>query len=112
MENQKENKIVFFGTPNFSKLILKELTKKGFNIVAVITKPDKPVGRGQKLSSTPVKKLAKKENITIFEPKKVKNIKKELKDIKPTLGVIAAYGQIVPKEILKIPEKGFLNIHP
>ncbi|MFW6283154.1 MAG: methionyl-tRNA formyltransferase [Minisyncoccales bacterium] len=107
-----KNKIIFFGTPNFSKLILKELVEEKFNITAVVTKPDKPVGRGQKMSSTPVKKFALKKGITILEPKKVKDIKKKLEKLNPDLAIVAAYGQIIPKEILEIPQKGILNIHP
>jgi len=105
-------KIIFLGTPNFSKSILKELIENNFNVVAVVTKPDKPVGRGQKMKSTPVKKLSQKENITILEPGKISNIKSKIKKIEPDLGIIAAYGQIIPKEILEIPKHGFLNIHP
>src|SRR6056297_260688 len=92
--------------------LIKQKNENNFNVVAVVTKPDKPVGRGQKMKSTPVKKLSQKENITILEPGKISNIKSKIKKIEPDLGIIAAYGQIIPKEILEIPKHGFLNINP
>jgi len=105
-------KIIFLGTPEFGAIILEGLIKNNYSPVLVITAPDKPVGRKQILTSPPVKKIAEKYNITVTQPEKIKEAAIEIKNLNPDLIICAAYGQIIPKEILEIPKHGCLNIHP
>ncbi len=109
----KENyKIVFFGTPKFAAIVLDLLAKSEFKPVAVVTEPDKPVGRKQILTNPPVKETALKYNIPIFQPEKLQVISHKLQELNPDLFIVAAYGRILPKNILDIPQKGALNLHP
>ncbi len=113
MQNEKSKlKIIFIGTPEFGAIILEGLIKNNLKPVLVITAPDKPVGRKQILTPPPVKTIAQKYNILIEQPKKIKNLKLKIKNLKPDLGIVAAYGHIIPQEILTIPKYGFLNVHP
>lgn len=105
-------KIVFFGNPEFGAIILENIIKGGQKPKLVVTYPDKPVGRKQILTPTPVKIIAKKYKIPVEQPNDLKEIKGKLKKLKPDLIIIAAYGRILPKEILDIPKGGCLNIHP
>ena len=111
MENCKI-KIIFIGTPKFGAIILEGLIKNNYKSILVITAPDKPVGRKKVLTPLEVKLVAQKYKISILQPEKVSNIKGQLSNIKPDLIICAAYGQILPKEILEIPKYGCLNIHP
>jgi methionyl-tRNA formyltransferase len=107
--------IVFWGTPEFAAIILDILIKNNYLPVAVVTAPDKPVGRKKILTPPPVKVLAQKHNLFILQPEKLKenfNFKSEILNLKPDLFIVAAYGLILPKEILDIPKYGSLNIHP
>jgi methionyl-tRNA formyltransferase len=104
-------KIIFVGTPEFGAIILENLIKADFKPVLVITETDKPVGRKQIITSPPVKIAALRYNISIAQPGKIKDYK-EIKNLNPDLIIIAAYGQIIPKEILEIPKYGCLNVHP
>lgn len=105
--------IIFMGTPSYATCILKELVDKGFNIQALFTQPDKPVGRKQILTPSDTKKfiLENNLNIEIFTPKSLKdeNIINEIKSLKPDFIVVAAYGKILPKEILDIAP--CINLH-
>jgi len=105
-------KIIFVGTPEFGAIVLEGLIKGGYRPILVITAPDKPVGRKQILTPPPVKLLASKYGIPISQPKEIRNSKSEIRKLEPDLIVVAAYGQILPKEILDIPKFGCLNIHP
>ena len=110
--NPKETKIIFWGTPEFALPSLKALIKNGYNIVAVVTNPDEPVGRKQIITPPPVKTLAQKHKVAILQPVSLKDTN-FIKDMPETdLFVVAAYGKIIPKEILDIPKLGALNIHP
>ena len=107
-------KIIFAGTPQISASYLSLLLKFKKKVIAVLTQPDKPAGRGRKLSSSPVKKLAEREKINIFEPISLKNnpqIGEHLKKINPDLFFVVSYGLMIPKEILSIPRLGCINIH-
>lgn len=111
MINKKgEEKIIFIGTSDFAAVILKALADS-YRIRAVIARPDKPVGRHQILTSSPVKKKAEKYNLPILQPVKIEEIFSEIKKIKPDLIIVAAYGQIIPKKILDLAEFGSINIH-
>src|SRR3989344_795809 len=112
----KRFKIVFMGTPEFSVPYLKSLIDSDlFEIVAIITQPDKPKGRKQIIAPPPIKVLAKKYNLEILQPEKLKNnrgIIASLKKIEADLMVVAAYGQIIPEEILELTKLGNINVHP
>ncbi|MBI4101621.1 MAG: methionyl-tRNA formyltransferase [Candidatus Nealsonbacteria bacterium] len=105
-------KIIFFGTPEFGAIVLKRLIGEGYKPVLVVTEPDKPVGRKQVVTPPPVKILAEKSSIPVLQPDKIKNSEREMKSLNPDLGIVAAYGQLIPKTILDIPKYGFLNVHP
>ncbi len=111
-EQRTELKIIFMGTPEFGAIILKGLIKNDYKPILVITPPDKPVGRKQILTPPPVKLVAQKYKISIEQPEKVPSFKLQVSSLKPDLIICAAYGQIIPQEILKIPKYGCLNIHP
>lgn len=117
------NKVIFFGTSEFAAPSLEALVKAGYEISAVITTPDEPAGRKQVLAPPPVKITAQKLGLKILQPEKLKGnqeffdtLRKLLKPItynlKPDLGIVAAYGKIIPKEIMDIFEYGIINIHP
>jgi len=105
-------KIVFMGTPEFGTIILEELVNGGYKPILVVTATDKPVGRKQTLTPPPVKVVAEKYGIDFLQPEKIENCKLKIENYKPELVVVAAYGQILSKEILEIPKYGCLNIHP
>lgn len=95
-------KIVFMGTPDFAVPSLHALTEAGYAVAAVVTQPDKPKGRGKTLLPTPVKEEAVMHDIPVYQPEKVRNnpeFLEILKEINPEIIVVAAYGQIIPKEI-------------
>jgi methionyl-tRNA formyltransferase len=104
---------VFFGTPNFSRLVLETLIKNGLTPNLVVTSPDKPVGRKQILTPSPVKQFALENNLKIITPKTKEELLKELqKNNNLTIGILAAYGLILPPEVINVFPKGIINIHP
>lgn len=103
--------IIFMGTPDFAKESLESIYNAGHNILAVVTNPDRPKGRGMKMIASPVKEFAIEKGITVFQPEKVREIKEELKALKPDLFCVVAYGKILPKDILDIPALGSINVH-
>ena len=107
-------KIVFMGTPDFSKESLEALYNAKYEILAVVTNPDRPKGRGMKTIASPVKEFALEKGIKIYQPEKVRNNEEfisEIKALKPDVICVVAYGKILPKEILEIPSKGCINVH-
>ena len=98
------------GTPEFSVPVLEGLIEN-YNVVAVVTQPDKKVGRKGVLTFPPVKECALKNNIKVFQPQKIKNEYKEIIDLKPDMIVTCAYGQIITKDILDCPKYGCINVH-
>lgn len=106
------SKIIFIGTPEFGAIILEKLINQGYPPVLVITETDKPVGRKKTISPPPVKIIAQKFNIPVLQPLKIINCRSEIENLKPDLMIVAAYGQMISREILKIPECGCLNVHP
>lgn len=105
--------IVFMGTPAFSAPILRMLHEEGYNILAVVTQPDRPVGRKKILTPPPVKEEAIALDLPVLQPEKLKG-SEELQKIfalKPDLVVTAAFGQILPKELLEAPRLGCINVH-
>ncbi len=110
--NSSPANIAFFGTPQFAVPILGKLARNGFKPVAVFCAPDKPVGRKQTLTPPPVKILAQKYNIPVFQPADKKELEKQIAGLKPDLIISAAYGIIISEKTLAAPKFGCLNIHP
>jgi methionyl-tRNA formyltransferase len=107
-------RILFMGTPDFAKVSLEAIYNAGHDIIGVVTNPDKPKGRGMKMIASPVKEFAIQKNIPIFQPIKVRNNTEfidKIKALNPEIICVVAYGKILPKEILDIPEKGCINVH-
>ena len=106
-------KIVFMGTPDFAVPSLEALIDK-FGVEAVFTQPDRPRGRGKKMVFSPVKEIAVKHDIKVFQPEKLKDdieAVEYLKELKPDFIIVVAFGQILPKKILDIPKYGCINLH-
>lgn len=107
-------RIVFMGTPDFAVGSLQALCESGkHEILAVVTQPDRPKGRGNKLLQTPVKEYALEQGLTVYQPQKVKNPEfvELLHELQPELIVVAAFGQFLSKEILELPKYGCINVH-
>ncbi|HON44436.1 MAG: methionyl-tRNA formyltransferase [Planctomycetes bacterium] len=106
-------KIIFFGTPLFSVPILESLDKSEHNILAVVTQPDKRQGRKKTLVPSPVKEYAMQHNIPVFQPDKVneKTFIKQIKEYKPDVMVLVAFGQFIGKTLLELAPWGILNVH-
>jgi methionyl-tRNA formyltransferase len=106
-------KIVFMGTPEFAVPSLKMLADK-YNVMAVLTQPDRPKGRGKKLAFSPVKEAAVEMGIKVYQPLKLKSdpeVINAIKEIEPDFIIVVAFGQILPKEVLDIPKYGCINLH-
>jgi methionyl-tRNA formyltransferase len=106
-------KVVFMGTPSFAVPTLEALLESEFSVIGVVTQPDRPRGRGQTLSASPVKELAQAHGLPILQPEKMKQPEflKELEQWKPDVIVVTAFGRILPKIILHLPPRGCLNVH-
>lgn len=105
-------RIVFMGTPDFAARCLEACFQVG-EVVAVITQPDRPAGRGQKPKPSPVKELASARGIPVLQPEKIRGtgFAQELRALAPEVCVVAAYGKILPKDVLEVPAKGCVNVH-
>jgi methionyl-tRNA formyltransferase len=106
-------KIIFAGTPEFSAVALQALIQSRHRVVAVYTQPDRPAGRGRKLTASPVKELALQHNIPVFQPLSLRDPaeQKILQDLKADIMVVAAYGLLLPLSVLQAPRLGCVNIH-
>ena len=104
--------IVFFGTDEFSAISLRELISKGFTIAAVVTKPDSRKGRGRKLETSPIKKIAETHNIPIWQPLRMDAIAEHVKKLDDPIGVLVSYGKIIPASIISLFNPGIINLHP
>ena len=107
-------RVLFMGTPDFAEESLKSLVEAKYDIVGVVTNPDKPKGRGMKMVASPVKQYALEKGLKIYQPEKVrKNTEfiEEIKSLNPDVICVVAYGKILPKEILEIPKLGCINVH-
>ena len=107
----KKEKIVFFGTPNFASNILQGLIDNGYNVIAVVSQPDKPVGRKKILMPTPVKEVALANNIEVFQPTSLRKDYSFLSNLDFDLIISAAYGQMIPNEVLAMPHINSINVH-
>lgn len=106
----KDKKIVFMGTPIFSVPVLEKLIEN-YNVIGVVTQPDKEVGRKRILTKSPVKILAEQNNIKVLQPIKLRDEYQEIIDLNPDMIVTCAYGQILPKELLEYPKYKTINVH-
>ncbi|MGI9321897.1 MAG: methionyl-tRNA formyltransferase, partial [Thiogranum sp.] len=106
-------RVVFAGTPDFSVPILQALLDSGHSVVAVYSQPDRPAGRGRKLTPSPVKQLAVQHHIPVFQPASLKTseARQQLAELRPDLMVVVAYGLILPQAVLDLPERGCVNLH-
>ena len=106
-------RIVFLGTPEFAVPTLKRLLASRHTVCGVLTQPDRPRGRGQRLSHAPVKALAVARGLPILQPERMKapEVAATLRDWAPDLGVVAAYGKLIPEELLALPRLGMINVH-
>lgn len=106
-------RVIFFGTPIFARIILEKIYEK-LNILAVVTQPDKPQGRGKKIIPSPVKLFAMEKNIPIYQPERLRNnfeIEEIIRNLNPEAYIVAAYGKIITENLLLIPPFGGINIH-
>ena len=104
-------KIVFMGTASFSKEVLVNLLENDYNIIGVVTQPDRYVGRKKVLTMPEVKEVALEYNIPVFQPANIKNDYQSIIDLQPDLIITAAYGQLVPAALLEAPKLGCINVH-
>ncbi|MCR5626965.1 MAG: methionyl-tRNA formyltransferase [Lachnospiraceae bacterium] len=106
-------RVIFMGTPDFASGVLKEMVKNNIDVVLAVTQPDRVSGRGKKVSMSEVKTAAVEAGIPVFQPEKIKepDAVLELKKYNPDLMVVAAFGQILSKEILDMPQYGCINVH-
>ena len=106
-------RVVFMGTPDIAATCLKKIIADGFEVVGVYTQPDRPKGRGMKMQFSPVKEVALAENIPVFQPENFREDEtvQQLRDLRPDVCAVVAYGRILPQKVLDIPAKGCINIH-
>ena len=106
-------RIVFMGTPDFACPTLQRLIDRGENVVAAVSQPDRPKGRGQKEEPPPVKVLAQRHDIPVFQPVKVRTPEsvQHIRELSPDVIVVVAFGQILPQSLLDIPPRGCINVH-
>lgn len=106
-------RIVFMGTPEFAVPSIKMLVENNYNVVAAVTQPDKPKGRGNKITPPPVKVYAEEKGIIVLQPEKIKTGEffRQLEALKPDLFITVAYGRILPQDILELPPLGCINVH-
>jgi methionyl-tRNA formyltransferase len=106
-------RVVFMGTPDIAATCLKKIISDGFDVVGVYTQPDRPKGRGMKMVASPVKELALANDIPVFQPENFRSDEdvEALRDLKPDVCAVVAYGRILPQRVLDIPTKGCVNIH-
>ena len=110
--NKKEAKILFMGTPDIARDCLAQLIADGWNIIGAFTREDKPVGRKQIMTAPPVKQLALENNIPVYQPKTLKGEYSDvIAQLAPDMIVVVAYGRILPKAVIDVPQFGCLNLH-
>ena len=106
-------RVLFWGTPEFAAPPLRALIGEGFEVVGVVTQPDKPLGRSRTITAPPVKQIAAEEEIPVLQPKNARDpeLVEKLEALKPDISIVVAYGHILPQKIIDLPPKGTLNIH-
>lgn len=108
----KHEKLVFFGTEDFSAVILQKLIDAGYEFSAIITKPDAKSGRGKKTVPPAVKTIGQEKNIPVLQPGNLQNVVQEIAAFNANFAILAAYGKLVPKNILDVFSGGIINVHP
>lgn len=111
--NMSDLRVIFMGTPDFAVPCLDKLVEEKYNVVAVVSQPDRPKGRGQKLAQSPVKEAALAYGLPVLQPEKVREseFQAKLALLKPDLIVVVAFGQLLPKVLLDLPPLGCINVH-
>ncbi|HEX9310222.1 MAG TPA: methionyl-tRNA formyltransferase, partial [Gemmatimonadaceae bacterium] len=106
-------RVVFWGTPEFAAPALRALIGEGFEVIGVVTNPDKPQGRSREIIPSPVKQIAVEEEIALFQPRNARdaNLYERLHQLEPDVSVVVAYGHLLPQKIIDLPRLGTLNIH-
>jgi methionyl-tRNA formyltransferase len=106
-------RVLFWGTPEFAAPPLRALIGEGFEVVGVVTQPDKPQGRAREIIPPPVKQIAVEEEISVFQPKNARDpeLLEKLNVLQPDISIVVAYGHILPQKIIDLPRLGTLNIH-
>src|SRR5438552_5515364 len=106
-------RILFWGTPEFAAAPLRALVGEGFEVVGVVTQPDKPQGRARTVVPSPVKQIALEEKLPLFQPRSARDpdLVEMLRIVEPDISIVAAYGQILSTAIIDLPARGTLNIH-
>jgi methionyl-tRNA formyltransferase len=114
LASERKLRLVFMGSPRFAVPPLEHLLASKYQVAAVYTQPDRPAGRGRGLAASPVKQLARARGLTVVQPPSLKaaGVAEQLKDFKPDVIVVAAFGQLLPESVLELPRLGCLNIHP
>ncbi len=110
LKKYKDIKVVFMGTPEFAVPILKSLIEN-FNVILVVTQPDKEIGRKRELSFSPIKKVALEHSIEVFQPIKIREDFDRVLEASPDIVITCAYGQIIPKVLLEFPKYKCINVH-
>ncbi len=107
-------RLIFFGTSDFAQAPLEALIKADYDVIAVVTTPDAPVGRKHELTPSPIKRLALQYNLSLLQPATLRDnqVREQLAELKPDVAIVVAYGKILPLDILTLPTHGTLNIHP
>src|SRR3954471_1844610 len=106
-------RILFWGTPDFAVPSLYALLGEDHEVVGVVTQPDRPAGRGREMREPPVKTIARDEMIQVLQPESARDERfiRQIRDIQPEISVVVAYGQILTRQVLDIPERGSINAH-
>lgn len=106
-------RVVFMGTPDIAAICLKKIIADGFELVGVYTQPDRPKNRGMKLAFSPVKEVALEHDVPVFQPENFRDEEtvQQLRDLKPDIAAVVAYGRILPQSVLDVPTFGCINIH-
>ena len=106
-------RVLFWGTPGFAVPSLRALSEEGHDVVGVVTNPDRPAGRGRKLTPSPVKEAAEAEGLEVLTPERPRgeDFLDELRRLGPEISVVVAYGHILRREVLDLPERGSFNVH-
>ena len=106
-------RIAYFGTPHFAVPTLQRLLASRHPVVGVVTQPDRPRGRGQKITDAPVKVLALEHGLPVFQPQRLREpgVLETIREWQPDLGVVAAYGKIIPEALIDLPRLGMINVH-
>jgi len=110
-DERNKTKVIFMGTPEFARASLQALIEAGFDIPAVVSQPDRPQGRGNKIVYSPVKSYALSKGIRVMQPQRASEIAAKLAALEPDFIAVVAYGQILKPDVLSIPKKGCINVH-